>query len=76
MKIVTGIIILLIGIFIAYTAIKSLIRGKTENLEDGFPPIVRKKSPVHFYFSTITSLLGGTAFIVFGILMLWVLSRK
>lgn len=76
MKIVMGILILLIGVLLVCTAIKNLKTGKTENREDGFPPIARKKSPVHFYFSTMSCLMGGIAFIVFSILMLWVLIAK
>lgn len=76
MIIATGIVVLLLGLYIVYEAVKSLKTGKTENREDGFPPIVRKKSPVHFYFSTISCLIGGIAFVVFGVLMVWVQMAK
>ncbi len=72
MKILMGIIILLCGIYTAYSAIKGLSTGKTEDLEDEFPPIKRRRNPIQFYLYIFTCLAGGIAMIIFGVIMLWV----
>jgi hypothetical protein len=72
MKILMGIIILLCGIYSAYSAIKSLTAGKTEDLEDEFPPIKKRKNPIKFYLYTLPCMAGGIAMIIFSIIMLWV----
>lgn len=72
MKILMEIIIFLCGLYCIYSAIKSLAAGKTEDLEDGFPPIKKKKNPARFYLYTLGCMAGGIAMIVFGAIMLWV----
>lgn len=72
MKIVTGIIMFLCGIYLTYNAITWLTAAKTEDLEDGFPPIKKRKNPVKFYLYVGACMAGGAAMILFSVMMLWV----
>lgn len=67
-----GIIILLCGIYSTYSAIKGLSAGKTEVLEDEFPPIKKRNNPIQFYLYIYTCMAGGIAMIIFSAIMLWV----
>jgi hypothetical protein len=72
MKILMGIIILLCGMYSTYSAIRGLTAGKTEDLEDEFPPIKKRKNPIKFYLYTFACMAGGIAMIIFSLVMLWV----
>jgi hypothetical protein len=72
MKMFTGIIFLICGLYCMYSAIKSLSAGKTEDREDGFPPIRKKKSPVKFYLYIFSCMALGIALTLISAIMLWV----
>lgn len=72
MKILMGIILLLCGIYCTHGAVKSFATGKTEDREDEFPPIRKKKNPIQFYLYIVTCMAGGIAMIIFSVIMLWV----
>lgn len=76
MKILMGIIILLCGIYSTYSAVKSLTTGKTEDLEDEFPPIKKRINPIKFYWYIFVCMAGGIAMIIFSAMMLWVQIAK
>lgn len=72
MKMFTGIIFLVCGLYCTYSAIKDLSAGKTEDREDGFPPIRKSKSPVKFYLYIFSCMALGIALTLISALMLWV----
>ena len=68
-KIFMGIIILSCETYSAYSAIKNLSTGKTEDLDE-FPPIKKRKNPIRFYLYIVACLAGGIAMIIFSGIML------
>ena len=72
MKTIMGIIILLCGIYCTYSAIKGLTAGITEDLEDEFPLIKRRKNAIPFYLYIFSCMTSGIAMIIFSAIMLWV----
>jgi hypothetical protein len=72
MKLLTAIIILLCGLYCTYSAIMSLSAGKIDDIEDGFPPIKKKKSPAKFYLSIFVGMAMGIGLALIGVMLLWV----
>jgi len=72
MKLLTAIIILLCGLYITYSAIRQLYAGKIEDIEDGFPPIKKKKNPIKFYLSIFAGMTMGIGLTLIGVMLLWV----